>query len=131
VNAPRLIRGNRPSNIAPFDGNPNALCRTVDPDLFFIPDGLRGKNRQRRVEQAQAVCWRCPLRPDCAAWALANPGRAEFGVFGGLSEADRKAIKRANAVMPCGTVSAYRRHLAKAEACARCGTEGAVKGARR
>jgi WhiB family redox-sensing transcriptional regulator len=72
---PRLARPGRGGDLAPFDGNPAALCRVVGakhPDLFFIPDGLRGKARRRRVAAAQSVCHRCPLRADCAAWALAN-----------------------------------------------------------
>jgi WhiB family redox-sensing transcriptional regulator len=63
-----------------------AACRGMDPELFF-PD--RGES----TEQAKAVCAACPVRAECLDHALTNVER--FGIWGGLSERERRAIRRA------------------------------------
>lgn len=70
-----------------------AACRSVDGDLFFAADGERGLAKRRRERAAKAVCVGCPVREDCAGYALAN--REPHGVWGGLSEGDRERIWRA------------------------------------
>jgi hypothetical protein len=40
------------------------------------------------------ICARCPVMWQCRDWALANPSLAEFGVWGGLSEAERRSLRR-------------------------------------
>jgi WhiB family redox-sensing transcriptional regulator len=64
-----------------------AACREADPDLFFPPDSERGPRRVAREATAKAICQRCPVRRQCAAHALA--AGESYGVWGGLSEADR------------------------------------------
>lgn len=64
-----------------------ARCRAGDPDLLFV----RGAE-QRGV--AASVCGRCPVVGQCLADALDN--RIEFGVWGGLTERQRRALLRAN-----------------------------------
>lgn len=64
-----------------------ANCRGGDPDVLFV----RGAE-QRGV--AAAVCGRCPVKTQCLADALDN--RVEFGVWGGLTERQRRALLRAN-----------------------------------
>jgi WhiB family redox-sensing transcriptional regulator len=59
-----------------------AACRTADPDLFFGPDGERAADHDRRVAQAKAVCFSCPIRRRCLEVAQAN--RETFGVWGGV-----------------------------------------------
>jgi len=68
-------------------GGDAALCTQVDPELFF-PDA--GSQEER---QAKQICLLCDLRPDCLLWALT---RAEplYGVWGGTSKTDRRAIFR-------------------------------------
>jgi WhiB family redox-sensing transcriptional regulator len=63
-----------------------ALCRQVDPDLFF-PD-----QEKATTQQAVAICVRCPVRDECLARALDQGER--FGVWGGSSEAQRRDLKR-------------------------------------
>lgn len=62
-------------------------CRGRDSAQFFHPEGERGSSRHRRELQAKAVCAGCPVRPECAAHALAV--RESYGVWGGFTEAER------------------------------------------
>ncbi|MEU9090601.1 WhiB family transcriptional regulator [Streptomyces sp. NPDC087901] len=67
-----------------------AACRDEDPDLFF-PIGSTGP-AVVQTEDAKAVCRGCPVREECLRWALDNGQDA--GVWGGLDEAERRALKR-------------------------------------
>lgn len=69
-----------------------ARCRNVDPLLFFHPQNERGASRSRRDQSAKRVCAPCPVRLECADYAIR--AREPFGVWGGLSEDDREAIHR-------------------------------------
>ena len=69
-----------------------ARCRDLDSALFFSPDGERGPRRRRRERAAKAVCARCPVRDECAAFALAN--HEPYGIWGGLTETEREALWR-------------------------------------
>ena len=70
-----------------------AECRNKDPELFF-PIGNTGP-ALLQLEDAKAVCQRCPVQQTCLSWALA--AGIEFGVFGGMSEEERRALKRRDA----------------------------------
>lgn len=61
-----------------------ALCAQTDPEAFFPDKG--GSTRA-----AKAVCARCPVRAECLAFALENDER--FGVWGGLSERERRQLR--------------------------------------
>jgi WhiB family redox-sensing transcriptional regulator len=76
-----------------MDWRQHAVCREEDPELFF-PIGHTGP-ALRQIEDAKAVCRRCPVRSDCLAWAL-DSGQ-DAGVWGGLGEDERRALKRRNA----------------------------------
>lgn len=67
-----------------------AACRAEDPDLFF-PIGSTGPALVQ-TEDAKAVCRSCPVRQECLRWALDNGQDA--GVWGGLDETERRALKR-------------------------------------
>jgi hypothetical protein len=67
-----------------------AVCREVDPELFF-PVG-NGNVMAQQTEQAKRVCDGCSVRPDCLEWAL-DTGQYN-GVWGGLSEVERRQIAR-------------------------------------
>ncbi|MEE1752094.1 WhiB family transcriptional regulator [Streptomyces sp. SP18CS02] len=67
-----------------------AACRTEDPDLFF-PIGTGGP-ALLQAEEAKAVCRRCPVREQCLQWALEN--NQDIGVWGGLGENERRALRR-------------------------------------
>jgi WhiB family redox-sensing transcriptional regulator len=70
-----------------WDWQRNGACRGRDSAQFFHPDGERGASRIRREIAAKAVCRGCPVRPECAAHALA--AREPYGVWGGFTEAER------------------------------------------
>ncbi|MEV0642768.1 WhiB family transcriptional regulator [Streptomyces sp. NPDC050619] len=72
------------------DWRGHAACRDEDPDLFF-PIGTTGPALVQ-LEQAKAVCRRCPVREPCLRWAL-DTGQT-IGVWGGTSENERRALKR-------------------------------------
>lgn len=66
-----------------------ANCLGVDPDLFFPERGASTK-------EAKAVCRGCVVREDCLEYALANGEK--FGIWGGLSERERRRIRRQRAL---------------------------------
>ncbi|MEU6277041.1 WhiB family transcriptional regulator [Streptomyces populi] len=68
----------------------SASCRTVDPDLFF-PIGSTGP-ALLQIQEAKAVCAGCPVREECLRWALDTD--QTVGVWGGTSEAERRALAR-------------------------------------
>lgn len=61
-----------------------AACRNA-PDVSFFP---HSKDEERK---ALAVCSICPVREDCLEHAIATKER--FGVWGGATERDRRAIR--------------------------------------
>lgn len=68
-----------------------AACRETDPELFF-PIGNTGP-ALLQIEEAKAVCRRrCPVKEQCLQWAL-DTNQSE-GVWGGLSQGERRAMKR-------------------------------------
>jgi WhiB family redox-sensing transcriptional regulator len=76
-----------------MDWRHRALCRDEDPELFF-PIGTTGPAIVQ-IEQAKAVCQRCPAVQSCLDWALSSG--QDSGVWGGLSEDERRALKRRQA----------------------------------
>ncbi|MEU5286321.1 WhiB family transcriptional regulator [Streptomyces sp. CA-278952] len=68
----------------------HAACRDEDPDLFF-PIGSTGP-AVVQAKEAKAVCRSCPVQAACLEWALEN--KQESGIWGGLSEDERRALKR-------------------------------------
>ncbi|MGO9928286.1 MAG: WhiB family transcriptional regulator [Mycobacterium sp.] len=61
-----------------------ALCRTTDPDELFV----RGAAQRK----AAVICRHCPVMQECGADALDN--KVEFGVWGGMTERQRRALLR-------------------------------------
>lgn len=61
-----------------------AACRTANPDDLFVPGAA-----QNRVK---TMCLRCKVRTECLADALDN--RTEWGVWGGMTERERRALLR-------------------------------------
>jgi WhiB family redox-sensing transcriptional regulator len=62
-----------------------ALCAQTDPEAFFPEKG--GSTRE-----AKKVCLGCDVRGDCLEYALAHDER--FGIWGGLSERERRRLKK-------------------------------------
>lgn len=75
------------------DWHGDASCGTDDFDVFFGPWRERPSARAVREAAAKAICAACPARTPCLEWALRN--RIEYGVFGGLSEAERRPLAAA------------------------------------
>ena len=76
-----------------MDWRHRAVCRDEDPELFF-PIGNSGP-AIRQIEDAKSVCRRCPVTEQCLSWALTSG--QDSGVWGGLSEDERRALKRRQA----------------------------------
>ena len=62
-----------------------ALCAETDPEAFFPEKG--GSTRE-----AKKVCLSCDVRGECLEYALQNDER--FGIWGGLSERERRKLKK-------------------------------------
>ncbi len=63
----------------------DALCAQTDPEAFFPEKG--GSTRD-----AKRICESCEVRSECLDYALANDER--FGIWGGLSERERRKLRR-------------------------------------
>jgi len=75
------------------DWRHRAACRDEDPELFF-PVGNSGPALVQ-IAEAKTVCNRCPVAAQCLAWAL-DSGQ-EYGVWGGVSEVELRALRRRDA----------------------------------
>ncbi len=73
-----------------MDWRHHAACRDEDPELFF-PIGNTGPALVQ-IDEAKRVCQGCPVLEPCLQWALESGQDA--GVWGGLSEDERRAYKR-------------------------------------
>ena len=65
-----------------------ANCLGVDPDLFFPERGAS-------TREAKEVCRGCVVKDDCLEYALENGEK--FGIWGGLSERERRRLRRQRA----------------------------------
>lgn len=75
----------RLSGFTPEPWTQDALCAQTDPDAFFPEKG--GSTRD-----AKTICRECDVTEDCLLYALRNDER--FGIWGGLSERERRKLKR-------------------------------------
>ena len=66
------------------DWTSQAACRQQNPDDLFVQGAAQNR--------AKAVCAGCPVKSECLADALDN--RVEFGVWGGMTERERRALLR-------------------------------------
>lgn len=62
-----------------------ALCAQTDPEAFFPEKG--GSTRE-----AKRICHGCEVKAECLEYAMGNDER--FGIWGGLSERERRRLKR-------------------------------------
>jgi WhiB family transcriptional regulator, redox-sensing transcriptional regulator len=67
-----------------------AACLDEDPELFY-PKGNTGA-ALAQIEQAKAVCSRCPVMKECLDWALKTD--EHHGVWGGKSEDERRTMRK-------------------------------------
>ena len=66
------------------DWAPSAACRQAQPDQLFVRGAEQNKAKQ--------LCAGCPVRTECLAEALDN--QIEWGVWGGMTERERRALLR-------------------------------------
>ncbi len=77
----------------------DAVCRDVDPDLFFGADSGWGRiaesvpQRRAREQRAKELCAQCPVRQACLEYAITTP--EHDGLWGGLTERERTNMRRA------------------------------------
>jgi WhiB family transcriptional regulator, redox-sensing transcriptional regulator len=70
-----------------------AACRGEDSNLFFAPNYFeRKEEKDAREALAREICTRCVVRAECLEYALRT--REPHGMWGGLNEAERKALLR-------------------------------------
>lgn len=65
-----------------------AVCASTDPEVFFPERGTSAK-------EAKRVCTGCEVAAECLEYALVN--HEQFGVWGGLSERERRVVARGRA----------------------------------
>lgn len=76
------------------DRRGGAACRKVDPELFFPVGSVTSGPGFEQAEKAKKVCGSCEVKEDCLLYAIEHDQDA--GIWGGLTEDERRAIKRRN-----------------------------------
>ena len=66
-----------------------ANCRGANPDLFFPERGASTRT-------AKKICGECAVQEDCLEFAIVSSEK--FGIWGGLSERERRKIRRERAI---------------------------------
>ena len=69
------------------DWHSKALCAEIGSDLWFADSTHTAENKR-----AKQMCFECPVRVECLEDALR--GNIQFGVWGGLTPLERRALKR-------------------------------------
>ena len=80
-----FLGGDQSADNNPLAWQRDALCSHTDPEAFFTEKG--GSTRD-----AKRICSGCDVRQQCLDYALANDER--FGIWGGLSERERRKLKK-------------------------------------
>ena len=73
------------------DWRDRAVCRDTSPELFF-PIGTTGAALDQ-IEVARSFCAQCDVTRECLEFAIAT--NQESGVWGGLTEEERRPLRRA------------------------------------
>ncbi len=74
-----------------------ANCMGVDPELFF-------PERGSSTREAKEVCRGCVVQQDCLEFAIANGEK--FGIWGGMSERERRRVRRSRVLRERGVEAA-------------------------
>ncbi|WP_310778839.1 WhiB family transcriptional regulator [Mycobacterium sp. Z3061] len=77
-----IALASQPTGAPDLDWRTRAVCRTADAELLFV-DGAQQR-------QAASICRNCPVKWECATVALDN--KFEYGVWGGLTERQRRSL---------------------------------------
>ncbi|WP_431195959.1 WhiB family transcriptional regulator [Mycobacterium camsae] len=100
------LASQRTALVAQFDWHSRALCRSADAELLFA------SGAQQR--QATSICRNCPVKRECAADALDN--KVEFGIWGGLTERQRRTLLRKHPHVESWAAFLARDHARRARA---------------
>lgn len=82
-----LREGLRPS-VSAWEWQTKARCRTEGSSAFFSPARETSRGRVGRETRAKAICNTCPVLRECRRHAMTV--REPYGVWGGLTEGERK-----------------------------------------
>lgn len=85
LGVPGVRRGVDPDDDNNLSWQADSLCAQTDPEAFFPEKG--GSTRE-----AKRICGSCEVRAQCLEYALENDER--FGIWGGLSERERRKLRR-------------------------------------
>ncbi|MER8047301.1 WhiB family transcriptional regulator [Streptomyces sp. NPDC094032] len=75
-----------------MDWRDGGLCLREDPDLFFPIGNITSGPTALQIDEAKAVCSRCPVARQCLSWAV-GAGSVE-GIWGGTTEGERRSMRR-------------------------------------
>ena len=82
---------------ADYEWRDDAICRDTDPELFF-PVGTTG-HALVQIDRAKEVCEECSVSKQCLDFALET--NQDSGIWGGLTEEERRVIRRRRVVRQC------------------------------
>lgn len=71
-----------------FAWQDGANCMGADPDFFF-------PKRGESTREAKVICDECDVREECLEFASDSPEK--FGIWGGMSERERRKLRRRRA----------------------------------
>jgi WhiB family transcriptional regulator, redox-sensing transcriptional regulator len=69
-------------------------CATVGGDYWF-PELESGGITQAEAKIAKSICYSCPHKVECAEWGIY---KERFGIWGGLTDMDRRHIRRSRGI---------------------------------
>ena len=76
----------------------NPACAEIGGDLFF-PEKEVNAITKTEIDMAKKICLSCPHQQECAEWGI----RKEIhGIWGGLTETDRRAVRKARKITLMG-----------------------------
>jgi WhiB family transcriptional regulator, redox-sensing transcriptional regulator len=87
-----------PPIVTAWEWQMDAACREIDNAVFFHPARERGAAKEERDSNAKKICFACPVIAACRRHALAV--REPYGVWGGLTTAERETILHGPAGLP-------------------------------
>jgi WhiB family redox-sensing transcriptional regulator len=70
-------------------------CSEVGGDFWF-PERVEGGGNSTELRMAKAICSRCPHLNECLEWGLK---RERYGIWGGLSESEREAVRKERKIL--------------------------------
>ncbi len=95
----------RPSSESDEDWRDKAACRDIDDPELFFPVGNTGP-ALIQIEKAKSVCNTCKSREECLGYAMVH--NQDSGVWGGLSENERRSLKRRSSSRRAASAAIYR-----------------------